>query len=119
MNPQLNFMLQQALQAFQSNHFDRADSILKKILQADSKNLPALHILGLIKASQGKYKEAAELLSKAARINPNEASIQYNLAKALADSGANKESIPHHKKATELAPGNLDAWLNYGNHYLN
>ena len=114
MNPQLNFMLQQALQAFQSNHFDRADSILKKILQAESKNLPALHILGLIKASQGKYKEAAELLSKAARINPNDASIQYNLAKALADSGANKESIPHHKKATELAPSNLDAWLNYG-----
>ena len=114
MNPQLNFMLQQALQAFESNNFDRADSILKKVLQADSKNLPALHILGLIKASQEKFKEAAELLTKAARISPNDASIQYNLAKAMADSGAIKESIPHHKKTVELNPNNLEAWLNYG-----
>jgi len=114
MNPQLNFMLQQAIQAFQSNHFDRADSILKKVLQADSKNLPALHILGLIKASQEKFKEAAELLAKAARISPNDASIQYNLAKAMVDCGEIKESIPHHKKAVELAPNNSEAWLNYG-----
>jgi len=114
MNHQLNFMLQQALQAFQSNNFDRADSILKKVLQADSKNFPALHILGLIKASQGKFKEASELLTRAARINPNDASIQYNLAKAMVDCGANKESIPHHKKAVELASNNPDAWLNYG-----
>ena len=114
MNPQLNFMLQQALQAFQSNNFDRADSILKKVLQADSKNFPALHILGLIKASQGKFQEASELLTKAARINPNDASIQYNLAKAMVDCGAIEESIPHHKKAVELASNNPDAWLNYG-----
>jgi protein O-GlcNAc transferase len=114
MNPQLNFMLQQAIQAFQNNHLERADSILKKVLQADSKNLAALHILGLIKASQGKFKEAIELLTKAVRINPNEASIQYNLAKAMVDFGANQESIPHHKKAVELASNNPEAWLNYG-----
>ena len=114
MNPQLNFMLQQAIQAFQSNNFNRADSILKKVLQADSKNLPALHMLGLIKASQEKFKEAAELLTKAARISPNDASIQYNLAKAMVDCSEIKESIPHHKKAVELAPNNSEAWLNYG-----
>ena len=114
MNPQLQMMLQQALQSFQSGNYERADSILVKIIKADSKNLPALHVLGLIKASQKKYQEAADLLSRAARLNPNEPSIQYNLAKSLADCGSFRESIPHHKKAVELMPNNPEALLNYG-----
>ncbi|MEI7931286.1 MAG: tetratricopeptide repeat protein, partial [Actinomycetes bacterium] len=114
MNPQIQLMLQQAIQAFQGQNFDRADSILSKVVKLAPQNLAALHILGLIKASQEKFKEAADLLSKAARINPNDPSIQYNLAKALSDSGLNEESIVHHKKAVDLAPNNLDAWMNYG-----
>ncbi len=114
MNPQLQIMLQQGIQAFQNGNFDGADSILRRIIQVDSKNLPALHVLGLIKASQQKYREATELLERAARLSPNDASIQYNLAKVLMDSGFDKESIPHHKKAVALAPDNPDGWLNYG-----
>jgi len=114
MNPQFQLMLHQAIQAFQSGYFDRADSILKKLLQVDSKNLMTLDILGLIKASQGNYTEAADYFARAARITPRDASIQYNLAKALSDSGNDKESITHHKKAVALAPNNPEAWLSYG-----
>ena len=106
-------MLQQAMQAFQSGNFDRANSILVKILQNDSKCLPALHVLGLIKASQENYKEAADYLARAVRLNPSDASLQYNLAKALVDCGLNKESITHHKKAAELDPDNPEILLNY------
>lgn len=114
MNPQILIMLQQALQAFQNGNYERADSILVKIIKVDSKNLPAFHILGLIKASQNKYQEAAELLGRAVKLDPNEPSIRYNLARALVDSGAYLESLPHHKKTVELAPNNPEAWLNYG-----
>ena len=114
MIPQLQSMLQQAIQAFQDGNLDAAEVTLKRILQFDSKSLPALHILGLIKASQASYKEAVDFLSKAARIQPKDASIQYNLAKALSDCGLDKESITHHKKALELSPMNPEAWLNYG-----
>jgi protein O-GlcNAc transferase len=114
MNPQLQSMLQQAIQAFQNGNYDSADLILKRVLQVDLKNLPALHILGLIKASQANYKEAADFLGRAARIHPNDASIQYNLAKALTDSGNNKDALIHHKKAVALAPNNPEAWLSYG-----
>jgi len=114
MSPQLQSMLQQAMQAFQSGNFDGAELILKRVLQVDSKNLSALHILGLIKASQSRYKEAADYLVKAAKIDPNDATLQYNLAKALSDSGNNKEALSHHKKAVGLAPNNPEAWLNYG-----
>ena len=114
MNPQLQAMLQQAIHAFQGGNFDGAEVILKRVLQIDSKNLPALHILGLIKAIQTNYKEAADYLARAARIHPNDASIQYNLAKALADSGNDKDALAHHKKAVALAPNNPEAWLSYG-----
>ncbi|QWD93031.1 tetratricopeptide repeat protein [Polynucleobacter asymbioticus] len=114
MNPQLQLMLQQAIEAFQGGNFERAATILQRLIQVDPKNLPALHILGLIRASQANFKEAAHLLGRAARIHPNDASIQYNLAKALSDIGSDNESIPHHKKAVELAPHNPEAWLNYG-----
>lgn len=114
MNPQTQLMLQQAIQAFQSQNYERAESILNKVIREAPKNLPALHILGLIKASHGKYQEAVDLLAKAARLNPSDPSIEYNLAKALADSGMVAESIAHHKKAVDLAPHNPDAWNNYG-----
>jgi predicted O-linked N-acetylglucosamine transferase (SPINDLY family) len=114
MNSQIQLMLQQAIQAFQRKNFDGADLLLKKILQIDSKNFLALNILGLIKASQSKYRDAADFLAKAARIQPNDASLQYNLAKALSDSGDDKDALPHHKKAVTLASNNPKAWLNYG-----
>jgi protein O-GlcNAc transferase len=114
MNFQLQSMLQQAIKAFQSGNFDGADFILKRVLQVDSKNLPALHIIGLIKASQSNFGEAADYLARAARIHPNDASIQYNLAKALADSGNDKDALTHHKKAVALDPNNPEAWLSYG-----
>lgn len=114
MNPQLQLMLQQAIQSFQSGNLESADLSLRRVLQTDSKNLPALHILGLIKASQSNYREAAGYLARAARVHPNDASIQYNLAKALSDSGNDKDALVHHKKAVTLAPNNPEAWLSYG-----
>ena len=114
MNPQVHLLLQQAIQAFQNDNFERADSILIKILQLDSKNTAALQILGLIKISQQKFKDAVTYLSGAVKLNPADASIQYNLAKALSDCGSYEESIRHHKKTIELVPNNQEAWLNYG-----
>ena len=114
MSPQLQSMLQQAIQAFQSGNFDGAELMLKRVLQVDSKNLLALNVLGLIKASETKYTEAANFFGSAARISPTDALIQFNLAKALTDSGNDKDAITHHKKAVALDPNNQEAWLSYG-----
>ena len=113
MNPQLQSMIGQAVQAFQAGNHARAETILQKILQLHSNNLPALHILGLIKASEAKHSEAAQLLSKAVKLEPNDPSLRYNLAKALAASGMDIQSLPHHEKAATLTPKNPEVWLNY------
>jgi hypothetical protein len=52
MNPEIQLILQQAIQVFQSRSDERAGSILVKIIEADPKNLLSLYVLGLIKASQ-------------------------------------------------------------------
>jgi len=114
MNPQFQLMFEQALHAFQGGYVDRADSLLTKIISLDKKNPNVLHLLGLIRASQGNFKEAVDLLTEAAKIDPCDGFIQYNLAKALVDSGQILESLPHHIKAVELMPNNPDAWINYG-----
>ena len=114
MKSPLELMLQQAVQAFQDRNFMSAEVTLSNVLRAYPKSLPALQILGLIKAMQAKHAEAAELLKKAVRISPNDPSLQYNLAKALMESGAGTEALPYHKRATELMPSNAEAWLNYG-----
>jgi len=114
MSHQLESMLQQAIQAFQGENFDGADSILKRVLQVDSKNLLALNVLGLIKASEANYRQAVYFLGRAAQISPNDASIQFNLAKAHRDSGNDKDAIAHHKKSVALDPNDQEAWLSYG-----
>lgn len=118
MNPQFQSMLGQAIEAFQSGNTQSAEIILKRLLQVDSKNIPALHILGLIRASQDNHLEAAKFLKKAASLEPSDPSLQYNLAKALSSSGNEKEALIHHQRAVRFMPQNPEAWLNYGKSLL-
>ena len=111
----LESMLRHAVSEFQANNFESAEKMLIKILHAQKNNLPALHILGLIKAVQERHLEAAGYFKKALAINSQEPSLYYNLAKALSSSGRNLEAIKYHSKAVELASNNSEAWINYGN----
>jgi tetratricopeptide (TPR) repeat protein len=114
MTPQIQQLIGQAIERFQSGSPKQAEEILTRILNTQSNNLPALEILGLIKASQGNHLEAAKLLRKAIKLNPQNPATQYNLAKALSESKDYVGSLIHHEKALQLAPNNPDGWLNYG-----
>ena len=114
MTPQIQQLIEQAIERFQSGSPKQAEDILTRILSTQSNNLPALEILGLIKASQGNHLEAAKLLKKAIKLNPQNPATQYNLAKALSESKDYIGSLIHHEKALQLAPNNPDGWLNYG-----
>ena len=118
MNSQFQLMLGQAIEAFQNGNMQGAESILKRLLQVDSKNIPALHVLGLIRASQDNHVEAVKFLKKAASLEPSDPSLQYNLAKALSNTGNEKEALIFHQRAVKLMPQNPEAWLNYGKSLL-
>jgi len=114
MNPLLITNINQALAAFQAGDFEKAKLIINRVIKVDSKNAPALHIMGLILVSNHEYKEAIKFLLQAVKITPQDSSIQFNLAKAFSDSGLEREAIPYYKKTVELSPGNPDGWLSYG-----
>lgn len=114
MTPQTQALIGQAVQFLQSGQPERAESILKKILEVQKNNLPALEILGLIKGSQGKHTECAEYLKKAVKINPHNPGTQYNLAKAYSESDNQALSIKHYLNTVALDPKNSDAWNNLG-----
>jgi len=113
MNSPISLMLQQGISFFERSNFDSAELILKRLIKIDSNCLPAFYVLGLIKVSQENFKEAVGFFKKAAKLNPDDFSIQFNLAKALSDSECDQESIPHHKIAIKLSKNNSLAWLNY------
>jgi protein O-GlcNAc transferase len=114
MNKKTHSMVQRAIQLFQNSKFEMAESILVKVCHIDNKNFVAFHVLGLLKAIQRKNEEAIQLLSKAASINSNDASIQYNLAKTLSDFGNKDDAIIHYDQAIALKPNYVEAWINKG-----
>ena len=114
MNEQIHNLIGQAVQLLQQGSPKEAEKILVSILISDENNLPALEILGLVKASQGEHSESAKYLTKAIKLNPNNPSLHYNLAKALSECSRDAEAIPHHEEVLRVAPNNPNAWLNYG-----
>ena len=114
MNERIHGLIGKALELFQSGSPKDAEITLLEILSLDKDNLPALEILGVIKGANNEHAESAKYLAKAIKINPNNPSLHYNLAKALSECGRDAEAIPHHEQVLRMAPNNPDAWLNYG-----
>jgi len=119
MNPLILSLINQAIEKLNRSELDGAQSVLEKILQIDRNNPPALQMLGLISANQGKIKDAIHFLQKAIKYNPNDPSLTYNLAKALSEAGKDAEALEYHQRTTALAPSNFNGWLNYSKSLAN
>ena len=114
MNEKIHDLIGQALQLLQNGSPVEAEKVFLKILNLDQNNLPALEILGVIAGSKGEHANSANYLAKAVKIDPNNPSLHYNLAKALSECGRDAEALPHHEQVLRMASNNPDAWLNYG-----
>ena len=108
MNPQLAFLLNQAVQYLQSGNLDAADSLIKRVISSDQNNADAHHIQGVIYGLKNRHSDAIEAYLKAVKLNPMDGILQFNLATALMESKQFSESLPHYKKSIQLMPGNPD-----------
>lgn len=107
-------LIKQAIDYFNNGKLENAEQLLLKVVKIHNTNSDALHILGVINGLQGRPSLAREHLSKAAKLDPNNGFIHFNLAKALVDLGENLKALAHHRKATDLSPAHIESWLGYG-----
>ena len=114
MNPQLAYLLNQAVQYLQSGNLDGAATLVKRVISADKNNADAYHIYGVIYGLQNRHSDAIESLLKAVKLKPGDGVLRFNLAKALMESKQFSESLPHYQKSTQLMSGNPDVWINFG-----
>ena len=114
MNPQLAFLLNQAVQYLQSGNLDGAEVLAKRVVTTDKNNADAYHIYGVILGLKNRHSEAIESLQKALKLKPKDGILQFNLAKALMESKQFIESLPYYKNSIQLIPGNPDVWINFG-----
>ena len=68
-------------------------------------------------AEQGDYEAAAEAFENAVEVNPSDGRARYNLALALQYLGESERAIVSYRRAIDIDPGLIDAYINLGNLY--
>lgn len=76
-----------------------------EVLLADGPNTAACHhVMGLVRAEQGKFAAAIESFRRAVGLNPDAAASWSNLGMMLKVEGCFEEAIDAHDRALALAP---------------
>jgi len=101
----------------QSGRVEEAEATYRRVLALDPEHGDALHLLGLIALQRGRAHEAAELIGKAARVEPGSPIYHCNLGIALHALGQLEAAVAAFRRALEIRPdyavalGNLVAGL--------
>lgn len=110
----INLMVQQAVDLHRAGRIDEAVRAYRKVLRKDARAVGALNLLGLAEFQRGRLPEAADALTRAARLNPDLPNVDYNLARVLQAQGRNADALKHYEKAVARAPGDTEALSNLG-----
>ncbi len=103
------------MQHHSAGRLPQAESIYKRILQADPRQPVALNLLGVIAHQVGKSDVAVDLITKALAIAPDYAEAHNNLGNELQSRGKLDEAVASYHRALELQPGYAEAHYNLGN----
>ena len=112
MNPQLQLMLQQAVQAFQSRNFDGAELILRGILEKDIDVADSIFQLGAILADKNMLTEAEITFRCLQLYIKNDHRIPYNMGCLYVMHNDFDSAVKSFNDALQISPNDLDALLN-------
>ncbi len=73
----MSINLEEAIKLHWAGRFAAAESAYRSILSIEPQNSGALQYLGLLRAREGNWNAAAELLDKSLAINPNAAEAHF------------------------------------------
>jgi tetratricopeptide (TPR) repeat protein len=101
-----------ALQNLSSGQTQATEEICEKILEADSNQPNALHLLGVVAFELGNFQRAADRISAAVAINPDDVDGHFNLGRAYTELGQHDAAAASYQKTVSLNPNNADAHYN-------
>jgi protein O-GlcNAc transferase len=108
-------VLARAVAAHQAGNIAEAEFLYKLVLQADKKQVDALHMLGVIEAQRGNFSGGLERLKEALRIKPNSPDMLINLGRMQSELGDDAGALATYEKAVALDPRSSLAHSNMSN----
>jgi len=99
---------------YQAGRLVDAASCFKRVLKANPAHVHANHLLGLVRARQGRWDEALTLIETSVRLAPSDLDLVMNYACALQTAGRSSEALNCLDRVLARQPRNAVAWLNKG-----
>jgi predicted TPR repeat methyltransferase len=104
-----------AIAHHQQGRLAEAESIYLTLLQAQPKDIDALHYLGVLRMRQGRRDEAIELIKRSLTIKSNNPDAWNNLGNMMLAGNDEKGAELAYSAATQQRPEFAEAWYNLGN----
>ncbi len=91
-----------------------AGALYREVLEADPRNAPALHLMGVLVMQSGQIAPGLDLIRQALAILPGFAPAHDNLGKGLEQLGQHEEALASFGRVIALAPGHAEGYGNRG-----
>ena len=103
-----------AIAHHQAGRLSEAQTVYRRVLEAEPNNPDALHLQGLIAHQSARHEAAVELIGKAIATNPLNAAYHSNLGSAYAALKRFEEAIACYRKALSIEPRHAESHNNLG-----
>ena len=110
-------LLREAVALHQQGHLAQAKAIYTSLLEENSANADAWHLLGMVAYQERDYVLASDLIHKAIALNTNMAGFYSNLGLVLRELGQFEAALANYQKSLSLRPGVAETYNNQGNVY--
>jgi len=111
-------LLHTAMMAADDNRIPEARDALEKVLQKDAKSSTALRQIGELELNAANYAKAADFLTRARQLWPDDATVSLNQGKALQKTGDLAGARDALEASLKQQPAQLPARLLLGDVYL-
>ena len=108
-------VIRQGLALQQQGQLAEAEACYRKILEIDRHHVDANHLLGVLKAQEGRTEEALGFIEAAAGAAPNATLILMNYGNILSEVGRHQEALSRFDRALAIDPQLSSVWSNRGN----
>jgi predicted O-linked N-acetylglucosamine transferase (SPINDLY family) len=103
-------VLDQAISFHQTGRLADAERLYLQLMTATPKEAVVHHMLGVVRAQQGRNSEALELMSTALALKPDMPEVLSNLGNVLRAQGRLAEALTRYDQALQVKPDYVAAW---------